>query len=256
VGYHASVRMRIDWREAFSYVMREPGWLRRVGVGGLLILVVPPIGWLLALGYRSCVGQRLVDGQVPVLPPWRGLWTVALRRGVSSSAVILTYLAPFVVTYWGVGISSLDSLATHWRELLVMLAAVVTFPPLGLPGMPPLYAAQYDWLHFSRSEAAVLAVLFLAPILLLPGAFLQVAHHRRFTAAFNVVRVVRFIAASPGVYAQAWTVALAVSAGAIIVLPLAPWLLFWSYLVITHLFLQVDRRPVRAWNQDGVATAL
>ena len=50
MGYHASVRMRIDWREALSYVTREPAWRRQVAVGGLLILVAPPVGWLLALG--------------------------------------------------------------------------------------------------------------------------------------------------------------------------------------------------------------
>lgn len=256
MGYHATVSMRIDWREAVSYVTREPAWRWRIAVGGLLLLVVPPLGWVLALGYRSIVGQRLVDGQVPALPPWHGLSRVAFSRGMASSAVILTYLAPFVLAYWVVGVSSLESLASHRWELLAMLAAVIAFPPLGLPGTPILYAARYDWLQFSRSEAALLGVLFLTPILLLPGAFLQVAYQRRFTAAFNVVRVVRFIGASPGSYVQAWAVALGVSAGAIIVLPLAPWLLFWSYLVITHLFLQVDRRSVRAWNQEGVATAL
>src|SRR5687768_13874340 len=126
--------MRIDWREAVGYVTREPAWRRQVAVGGLLMLVVPPVGWVLALGYRSIVGQRLVDGQVPALPPWRGLSPVAFRRGMASSAVILTYLTPFVLTYWLVGISSLESLASHRRELLAMLAVVIVFPPLGLPG--------------------------------------------------------------------------------------------------------------------------
>ena len=34
-------------------------------------------------------------------------------------------------------------------------------------------------------------------------------------------------------------IALAASAVAVSLVPLMPWLLFWSYLVITHLFLQV-----------------
>ena len=245
--------MRIDWRGAIRYVTREPAWERRVGLGGLLMLAMPPLGWVLALGYRSIVGQRLVDGHVPALPSWRGLFPLALRRGLASAGVILAYLTPFILSYWLVGVRTFESLAIHWREVLVMLGAVVAFPPLGLPGTPLLYAARYDWLQFSRSEALLVGVLFFVPILLLPGAFLQVAHQRRFAAAFNLVRVVRFITASPRLYIQAWIGALAVSACAIVLLPLAPWLLFWSYLAITHMFLQVDRQSVRAWNPEVVA---
>jgi hypothetical protein len=37
----------------------------------------------------------------------------------------------------------------------------------------------------------------------------------------------------------AWVVSLAVSAVSVAVVPLTPWMLFWSYLVISHVFLQV-----------------
>ena len=128
--------MRIDWQTAVSYVTRQPAWKQRVGIGGLLILLLPPVGWILALGYRSIVGQRLVDGADSVLPPWRGLFGAALRRGMASSGVILVYLTPFVVAYWLLGTRLLDVIATHAREMLLLLAAVILFPPLALPGMP------------------------------------------------------------------------------------------------------------------------
>ena len=89
--------------------------------------------------------------------------------------------------------------------------------------MPALYAARYDWLQFSAWEIALLTVLFFGPIVLLPSAFLQVSQQRRFSAAFHVGRVARLIHAAP-------------------VVPLTPWLLFWSYLTISHLFLQVPAR--------------
>lgn len=37
----------------------------------------------------------------------------------------------------------------------------------------------------------------------------------------------------------AWIVSLAVAAASVAIVPLMPWLLFWSYLTISHLFLQV-----------------
>ena len=233
---------RIDWRTAVGYVIREPSWKLRVGIGGLLILLLPPVGWVLALGYRSIVGQRIVDRQYPLLPPWSGLVGSVWRRGAASSGVILTYLTPFVVTYWVLGVSSLDVMSTKSRELLVFVAAVAAFPPLALPGMPVLFATRYDWMQFSAGELAVLSALFIGPIALLPSAFLQVAQQRQFSAAFHLGRVISLIAAAPGLYLQAWIAALAMSAVAVSLVPLMPWMLFWSYLAISHLFLQVPGR--------------
>lgn len=222
-----------------TYIVREPAWRRRIGVGGLLMLVFPPVGWLLALGYRSLVGNRLVDGRSPLLPSWRGNFGTAFRRGAASSGVILGYLSPFVIAYWLTGAVSLAVFVDRWRDLAAFVVSVVVFPPLALPALPLLYGMRYDWLQFSTRDMALLGVLFFGAILLLPAAFLQVAQHRRFAAAFDIPAAVRLVAAAPRLYAEAWMVSLAVSAASVILLPLAPWLLFWSYLVISHLFLQV-----------------
>ena len=220
------------------YVTREPAWKRRIGIGGALMLVVPPLGWLLALGYRSLVGNRLVDGRSPVLPEWRGHAALALVRGAASSGVILTYVSPFLIAYWLLGVDDFGVLRQHWSELAVFAGGVALFPPAAVPGMPVLYAMQYDWLHFTGAEIVLLAILFVAGIMTLPAAFLQVARHRRFRAALNVSAALRFIAYSPRLYVEAWFLSLVVSAVAVLVVPLAPWLLFWSYLVISHVFLQ------------------
>lgn len=241
--------MRIDWREALAYVTRDPAWKQRVAIGGLLILALPPLGWILALGYRSLVGNRLVDGISPVLPQWRGNLGLAMRRGSASSGVILAYLAPFLVAYWLLGVQNVRAPLDQWRELVTFASSVAAFPPLAIPALPILFAVRYDWLDFSAAEVLVLLALSLAAIALLPAAFLQVARHRRFRAAFNVLAAVRFIASVPRLYFEAWIVSLTVSAIAVAVVPLMPWLLFWSYLVISHVFLQASaaaRRGVHA----------
>jgi hypothetical protein len=94
-------------------------------------------------------------------------------------------------------------------------------------------------------------ILFLGPIALLPAAFLQVARHQRFVAAFNVVAAARLVAAAPRLYVESWIVSLSVSAVALVLVPLTPWLLFWSYLVISHLFLQTLARADRAFVADA-----
>ena len=249
--------MRIDWRTALVYVTREPSWTRRIAVGGLMLLVLPPIGWLLALGYRSLVGNRLVDRQAPLLPEWRGNFLISFRRGAASLGVTLVYLTPFLIAYWMLGVRTPDAAAAHWREIAKFIGGVILFPPAALPTLPVLYAVWYDWLHFTVAEMSLLIILFVGAILLLPAAFLQVAQHRRFLAALDVVSAVRLVARVPRLYAEAWFVSLAVSAVAVLVVPLAPWLLFWSYLIISHLFLQAlaacaePRRTSRAprWQE-------
>jgi hypothetical protein len=234
--------VEIDWRSAAVYVTREPAWKQRVGIGGLFMLAMPPLGWVLALGYRSLVGNRLVDGCSPILPPWRGNVGVTLRRGLASSGVILGYLSPFLVGYWLVGVRTAAVPLEHGRELATFAAAVVAFPPLAIPTLPVIYALRYEWLDFSLAEIALLVVVFVAAVLLLPAAFLQVARHRRFRAAFNVRAAVQLVASVPRLYVEAWIVSLAISALSVLIVPLTPWMLFWSYLVISHVFLQALAR--------------
>jgi hypothetical protein len=252
--YH-SLTLHIDWRTALTYVGRQPAWTRRVGLGGALMLVLPPIGWLLALGYRSLVAARLADNSVPLLPEWRTHAGTAFRRGVASCAVILTYLAPSFVAYWLAGVRHAGVFLEHWRELAVFAAAVIVFPPLCIPTLPVLYAVRYDWLEFTPVESVALLALALGTIAVLPAAFLQVAKQGTFRAAFQVGAALRHIVAVPRLYAEAWVVSLAVSAAAVAVVPLTPWLLFWSYLTISHLFLQTLGVVRRASTGTAAAVA-
>ena len=256
----------IDWRSALRYVRADPSWRTRVAIGGLFMLILPPVGWLLALGYRSLVGNRIVDRSSPILPPWRGNLPLIFRRGAASSAVILAYLAPFFLGYWLLGVRSTGVFIHQWREVTTFATAIVVFPPLAIPTLPVVYALWYDWLQFSVLEISLLLVVFFGTIFLLPAAFLQVPRHRRFSAAFNVGEAAHLIACAPRLYVEAWIGSLGVSAVAVVILPLAPWLLFWSYLVISHLFLQVlaaaspllaglppdvDLRSVEGWRQPA-----
>jgi hypothetical protein len=66
--------MRLDWKAAFAYPFRDPDWKPQLFVGGLLMLLCPPVGWTMALGYRRAVGIRLRAGMTPPLPEWSGSW--------------------------------------------------------------------------------------------------------------------------------------------------------------------------------------
>ncbi|MCA1696233.1 MAG: DUF4013 domain-containing protein, partial [Actinobacteria bacterium] len=84
-----------------TYMTREPGWRRKLLVGGALLLACPPLGWPLALGYRREVALRIVEGRQPVLPGWGAGWKGYLAGGLGAAGVILAYYAPFLALFWG-----------------------------------------------------------------------------------------------------------------------------------------------------------
>ena len=90
----------LSWRAAFTFPTREPGAVGKLVHAGWWFLLCPPVGWLMALGYRREVALNLVDGRTPVLPAWSGLHLPALGYGLRALGVILSY---FRVHRAGVG---------------------------------------------------------------------------------------------------------------------------------------------------------
>ncbi len=53
----------LSWQGAFRLPTKEAGSVRKLGHAGLWLLLCPPVGWLMALGYRGQAAWRLVDGE-------------------------------------------------------------------------------------------------------------------------------------------------------------------------------------------------
>src|SRR5262245_688638 len=108
---------RLQWRAACVYMTHAPQWPHKALTGGPPMHIVPPLGWIMALGFRSLTGERLTRGIEPNLPPWRGHLVETIGRGVKSSAVILTYLSPALVLFFVCGAGNLGTLVDHRREI-------------------------------------------------------------------------------------------------------------------------------------------
>jgi hypothetical protein len=236
----------LNWEHALGYMTREPEWKRTIALGGLLMLVAPPVGWALALGYRSTVGERLMNGRTPAMQRWGSNLADMSLRGAKSSGVILGYLSPALLLFLGSGAGSLRAATMHYRELAAAVVAMVVLPPAGIPALPLLAYTRWPWFTFAPAVMAIVAALFMTAILLLPSAFLRVAATGRYSAAFQVAEAARFAIRNAAAYAEAWVLSLLVSAVGVLVVPLMPWLLFWSYLAILHAFLQVLWRSEQA----------
>ena len=242
--------MRLDWKAAFAYSFRDPDWKPKLFIGGLLMLLCPPVGWTMALGYRRAVGIRLRAGMTPPLPEWSGSWWSHYKGGVGAVSVILGYYVPFMLLYASL---AFEPSLVGARQLLAIgafFALIALFPPLVLPVLPPLYSYLFPWVNLTAPEMAVLVIVFVATAFVLPAAFVQVSVTGRYRSAFRVPHVARFIADHPVVYGEAWLLSLTASAIGVAMGPLAPWGLFWSYIVILHAFMEAF---LRSGREDVIA---
>jgi uncharacterized protein DUF4013 len=237
--------MTLGWKAALVYPFDDPGWPRKLFIGGVLMLVCPPVGWATALGYRRAAGLRLRSGTNPPLPEWHRAWWSYFLGGVGAIGVILGYYMPFMLLYAFVAFEPSLRAAAHLPEIALFYTLIVVFPPLFLPALPLLYAYVFPWVHVTSSEMVALVVLFFATAFVLPAAFVQVSVTGTFRTAFRLERVARFIVRHPRMYCEAWILSLMASAIGVFSGPLAPWVLFWSYLVILHAFAEAFLRSGR-----------
>lgn len=86
------MRRRPSLKESFLFPVSTPEARRDVFVGGLLLTTLL-LGWILNLGHRLDVVQRLYHGERPY---FRGFapWGRTFRRGLRAFAAISLYLAP------------------------------------------------------------------------------------------------------------------------------------------------------------------
>ena len=124
----------------------------------------------------------------------------------------------------------------HVPEIVSFLFAIPLLIPVSLPLLPPLYWYLFPWVHLTLPEMFVIGAVFWGTAFFMPAAFLQVSLTGRFLPAFRVARIVRFVLETPRAYVEAWALSLLATALAFLAGPLAPWGIFWSYLVIVHAF--------------------
>jgi hypothetical protein len=240
--------MRLHFKQALRFMTSDPAWKRKLLIGGLLFFPLPPLGWLMALGFRSLTGPRIVEGHEPVLPDWHGNFMLVAKRGGIAVLIIVAHFSPFLFCYWWFGLDSLRELRAYWLEALSFVGAIAAFPPLFLTTLPFAYGFAFSWLSFSLAELAVLALLFVGAVFILPASFVQVGRFGNYASAFKARDAWRFALKNPLLYLQAWLISIVVSAIAVIMGPFMPWGLFWSYLVILHVFMDALSRS----NTPGV----
>ncbi|GEM_PF-683020 len=121
-------KQRLDVLRGLEYVFDDPDWLKKIVVGGFLLLFTPlVIPYLLILGYLVETIRAVAEERDFELPRWRPLLS-KLEFGAKLVAVRLVYLIPLFLVLGGTSVLGLFGGETVRNQFFEgLLLALFTF---------------------------------------------------------------------------------------------------------------------------------
>lgn len=174
----------MDIALAFSYAFKDEEWLKKLGIGALIMLsafLIIPLPIL--YGYMIAIIRNVANGEKRPLPDWDDVGKM-FTEGWILVAVILVYSLPLIILYGiviGAGIALTNSGS---EELFVAMMSI----------------AQCVGLVFSLVMA-----------LFGPAVLVQFAKHGTFSSCFELNEIYAFTRRNIGNVLLAWVTALAAS---------------------------------------------
>ena len=238
---------RLDWKSAILFPTADPRWLRKIAVGGL-VLLLPLVGWPVVLGYRKETIFRLLRGDSPILPEWGGNGLRYLLEGLKSVAVINSYYLPVYLwlAYRLCGHPPAGGLPWGWMAGAALAAPI--FSTLAVPAV--LLADRFlaSAPAFGPAESVGISAAFGLLTFLIPSGFTNVSRTGRMASAFDLPRALGRIARCPREYAEAWAGSGLVGLAGHLCGVFAPWGVVWCYLTIVYAF---NEAPVAAGDREA-----
>lgn len=174
----------MDIALAFSYAFKDEEWLKKLGIGGLIMLsaflIIP---FPILYGYLVAIIRNVANGEKRPLPNWDDVGTM-FTEGWILVAVGLVYSIPLIILYAlviGVGIVFANNGS---EDLFVALMSVVQCVGIVLGFVMGLFA---------------------------PAVLVQFAKHGTFSSCFEFNEIYDFTRRNIGNILLAWVTALAAS---------------------------------------------
>jgi hypothetical protein len=128
----------VDIGRSIQYVFQDPDWIKKVLIGGIL-MIIPIIGWMIVSGYYLRTVKNVIAGQDLPLPEW-GDWGGDLVRGLKLIVVFLVWFAPvWILSCLLAIVSGVDE--TGFLGLL--LNCIVFLFSIGITFMMPLFVSRF-----------------------------------------------------------------------------------------------------------------
>jgi hypothetical protein len=141
---YRSLPSDLSWRNAFLFPLKDSAARRDVLEGGLLILFLWPIGWVLNLGNRLNMVARLANGEKVIFTGFRP-WKHTFWRGCISATAIFLYLSPtLLLSYAAFSIRKYPRYDTIFITLVVLAICCFVLGIFTLPGCMTVFAVEGD----------------------------------------------------------------------------------------------------------------
>ena len=85
----------MEFGKAFSFAFEDPDWLKKLGIGALL-MIIPFIGWLVVAGWGIEITKRVIQRDPQPLPDWSDFGG-NLMKGLQVFVISLVYSLPVVL---------------------------------------------------------------------------------------------------------------------------------------------------------------
>lgn len=154
--------------KAFTFVTSEEDWIKKIAIGGVLILInfIPIIPMMLMFGYQIKVAQNVIRGDEHPLPEWEEWGQLFMDGAVvwvavflyALPAILMTLCASLVIFVGGSGLSFDDGFSAALGGGLILLCLAIVF--------------------------------LLALLLIIPAVFVQYARTGEFGPLFRVGEVI------------------------------------------------------------------
>lgn len=217
----------IDYGRAFSYILDDPGWMKKFAIGGLLTLAsIAIIPAFFLLGYQLRVIQRVVAGDDRILPKWermKEMFVTGAKLFLALGCYALPGIALFAgFTAIGLTVGRGTSARTIYGGLQEGALALFCF----------LFIAFLLYLLFFR--------------LLMPALIIRFHYTGSAREAIRFGEITRIIKVNPGPYLTVFVIAVLVIVPMSLVGLIACGVgvffsLFYSVLVDSHLYAQLAR---------------
>lgn len=109
---------------ALTYVTRDSAWVKKVLIGGIMVLI-PIIGWFIVFGYAVRIVRNVINGVADPLPEWDDFGG-DLVRGFMAFIGALVWSIPVII------VSACGSILQSSSDSAQVLGFLVSFC-LGLP---------------------------------------------------------------------------------------------------------------------------
>ena len=225
---------------AALFMTTAPSWKQMIIPLGWWIILCPPLGWLMALGYRKhAVFHMMHAKELRFQPPIPTMWgcLAYLKDGLCALLVMMVVFTPALSIAFSLGSDTLPWSSTESIfRFAQYMAMTYSLPPVMLGGTLAYHQWFAPWFHLSNIELVCIGLMFVFNTYVIPLAFMQVALRGKWVDTIRIDRIIALGFKYPAAFALAWRDSLWISFAALGLIFRAPWGIAWSYLSIVWLF--------------------